>query len=210
MVSAEALHKAGLQLSIATVPNAPGYPGQGGVCQMDLYRLARRIRHCRDCEICRPTLPDDLRSAHAVDHAGPGCRLALDGGESRLCAETVPKEKFSLGIPLYGYHWYTGAPMKDTERPAKRSPTQPPIILAHPMPCSLLRPTTGKSNGTRRIIAPIFISTRDQMREWIFFTDLHTFKDRYELVQQKKIQGFCSWVLGEEDPAIWTFLPQRH
>lgn len=29
-VSAEALHGAGLQLSIATVPNAPGYPGAGG------------------------------------------------------------------------------------------------------------------------------------------------------------------------------------
>jgi spore germination protein YaaH len=28
--SAEDLHKAGLQLTIATVPNAPGYPGQGG------------------------------------------------------------------------------------------------------------------------------------------------------------------------------------
>ncbi len=28
--SADALHKAGLQLTIATVPNAPGYPGSGG------------------------------------------------------------------------------------------------------------------------------------------------------------------------------------
>jgi spore germination protein YaaH len=47
------------------------------------------------------------------------------------------------------------------------------------------------------------------MREWIFFTDLRTFKDRYELVQKNGLQGFCSWVLGEEDPAIWNFLPQR-
>ena len=38
------------------------------------------------------------------------------------------------------------------------------------------------------------------MREWIFFTDLHTFKDRYELVQKNGLQGFCTWVLGEEDP----------
>jgi len=24
------------------------------------------------------------------------------------------------------------------------------------------------------------------------------------------LQGFCSWVLGEEDPEIWTMLPDRH
>jgi hypothetical protein len=29
-ISADALHQAGLQLTIATVPNAPGYPGAGG------------------------------------------------------------------------------------------------------------------------------------------------------------------------------------
>ena len=26
--------------------------------------------------------------------------------------KTVPKEKLSLGIPLYGYHWYAGAPTR--------------------------------------------------------------------------------------------------
>jgi spore germination protein YaaH len=39
---------------------------------------------------------------------------------------------------------------------------------------------------------------------------VRTFKDRYELVQKVGLQGFCSWVLGEEDPAIWKFLPSRH
>jgi spore germination protein YaaH len=47
------------------------------------------------------------------------------------------------------------------------------------------------------------------MREWVFYTDLRTFRDRYELAQQNGLQGFCSWVLGEEDPAIWTILPKR-
>jgi len=28
-------------------------------------------------------------------------------------------------------------------------------------------------------------------------------------VKKSGIQGFCSWVLGEEDPEIWKFLP-RH
>ena len=50
--SAEALHKAGLQLTIATVPNAPGYPGKGGFAKWIYtdwrgaydHRGARQIR----------------------------------------------------------------------------------------------------------------------------------------------------------------------
>ena len=54
-----------------------------------------------------------------------------------------------------------------------------------------------------------FYFYRDQMREWIYYTDLRTFKDRYELIEKSGLDGFCSWVLGEEDPSIWAFLPQR-
>ena len=45
------------------------------------------------------------------------------------------------------------------------------------------------------------------MREWIFFTDEHTFRERYDLVKQDNLEGFCSWVLGQEDPSIWKVLP---
>lgn len=50
--SAEVLHKTGLQLSIATVPNAPGYPGAGGFAKWiytdwrgayDLSALAKSV-----------------------------------------------------------------------------------------------------------------------------------------------------------------------
>jgi spore germination protein YaaH len=47
------------------------------------------------------------------------------------------------------------------------------------------------------------------MREWIFFTDLRTFRERYQLVENRGLAGFCSWVLGEEDPEIWTLLPSH-
>jgi spore germination protein YaaH len=47
------------------------------------------------------------------------------------------------------------------------------------------------------------------MREWIFYTDLRTFRDRYQLAADRGVEGFCSWVLGSEDPEIWSFLPDR-
>ena len=54
-----------------------------------------------------------------------------------------------------------------------------------------------------------FYFYRDQMREWIFYTDKRAFADRYGLATQNGLAGICSWVLGEEDPAIWSTLPVR-
>jgi spore germination protein YaaH len=52
-----------------------------------------------------------------------------------------------------------------------------------------------------------FYFYRDATREWVFYTDIRTFRARWDLVEESGIQGFCSWVLGKEDPAIWDFLP---
>ena len=54
-----------------------------------------------------------------------------------------------------------------------------------------------------------FYINRDLMREWVFYDDAHSFRDRYQLAHDRGIQGFCAWVLGDEDPAIWNLLPNR-
>jgi spore germination protein YaaH len=125
----------------------------------------------------------------------------------------VPKEKLSLGIPLYGYHWYTGAPTIAPAATAGEPPIEKPNptadYISAPDAMQLAHDWNGKIQWDDEDHSAWFYFYRDQMREWIFYTDLHTFRDRYELVQQNGLQGFCSWVLGEEDPAIWTFLPKR-
>jgi len=50
---------------------------------------------------------------------------------------------------------------------------------------------------------------RDDEREWIFYTDVRTFKERYALVKDRELYGFASWVLGTEDPGIWYLLPSH-
>jgi len=122
--------------------------------------------------------------------------------------QTVPKEKLSLGIPLYGYHWYAGAPSKDAASGTDK-PNPTGDYIGYPNAMQLATAYNGKVQWDEDDHTAFFWFYRDQMREWIFFTDLHTFKDRYELVQKSGIQGFSSWVLGEEDPEIWKFLP-RH
>jgi len=207
--SAEALHHAGLQLSIATVPNAPGYPGAGGFAKWiytdwrgayDIAELAKYVDL-----LCLMTYDQNTRWTMPGPVAGWGWTVEnLD-----YALKVVPKEKLSLGIPLYGYHWYAGTPIKESETAAEKpNPSADYIGYANAM--QLAAAYNGKVQWDPDDHTAFFYFYRDQMREWIFFTDLHTFKDRYELVQKDGLQGFCSWVLGEEDPAIWTYLPHRH
>jgi len=206
--SAEALHKAGLQLSIATVPNAPGYPGAGGFAKWiytdwrgayDLAALAKSVDL-----LCLMTYDQNTRWTMPGPVAG--WQWTLDNLNYAL--KVVPKEKLSLGIPVYGYHWYAGVPGKDPAT-GEEKPNPTADYIGYPNAMQLATAYDGKVQWDEFDHNAYFWFYRDQMREWIFFTDLHTFKDRYELVQQNGLQGFCSWVLGEEDPAIWNYLP-RH
>jgi spore germination protein YaaH len=205
--SAEAMHAAGLQLTIATVPNAPGYPGQGGFAKWiytdwrgayDLAGLAKSVDL-----ICLMTYDQQTRWTMP----GPVAGWEWTVSNMNYALQSVPKEKLSLGIPLYGYHWYTGAPTKDSSGGDKPNPSAD--YIGTPNALQLAESYNGKIQWDAEDHSAWFYFYRDQMREWIFFTDLHTFKDRYELVDKNGLQGFCSWVLGEEDPAIWKFLPQR-
>jgi spore germination protein YaaH len=207
-VSAKALHTAGLQLSIASVPNAPGYPGEGAFAKWiytdwrgayDIANLATYVDL-----LCLMTYDQNTRWTM------PGPVAGWDWTNENLeyALKTVPKAKLSLGIPLYGYHWYAGAPTHETTSDVEKpNPTADYIGFVNAMQLSTAY--DGKVQWDEADRTAYFWFYRDQMREWIFFTDLRTFKDRYELVQKSGIQGFCSWVLGEEDPEIWKFLP-RH
>ena len=205
-VSADALHKAGLQLTITTVPNAPGFPGAGGFAKWiytdwrgayDIEALAKSVDL-----LCLMTYDQNTRWTM------PGPVAGWDWTVENLnyALKTVPREKLSLGIPVYGYHWYAGAPTRDAATGEdKPNPTAEYIGYANAM--QLATAYSGKVQWDEQDHSAYFWFYRDQMREWIFFTDLHTFQDRYDLVKKDGLEGFCSWVLGEEDPEIWKFLP---
>lgn len=211
--TADALHEAGFKLSIATVPNAPGYPGSGGFAKWiytdwrgayDLAALAKSVDL-----LCLMTYDQNTRWTEPGPVAG--WQWTLDNMNYAL--QFVPKDKLSLGIPVYGYHWYAAAPTLSP--PAV--PGEPPIekpnptgdYIGAPDAELLARDWGGKIQWDADDHTAWFYINRDQMREWVFFTDLRTFKDRYDLAQQNGLEGFCSWVLGQEDPQIWTVLPQR-
>ena len=208
--SAAAMHKAGFQLTIATVPNAPGYPeGKSGFGKWiytdwrgayDIGEIGKYVDL-----VCLMTYDQNTHWTTPGPVAGWGWTVEnLD-----YALKVVPKEKLSLGIPLYGYHWFTGAPIKDKDSGEEKPNPSADYINALDAIQLADGYKGGKIDWDAEDHSAYFYFYREQMREWIYFTDLHTFRDRYELMQKDGLQGFCSWVLGAEDPEIWKYLPDR-
>jgi spore germination protein YaaH len=206
--SADTLHNAGLKLTIATVPNAPGYPGYGGYSKWmytdwrgayDLAALAKSVDL-----ICLMTY--DQHTRWTMPGPVAGWQWTVDNLDYAL--QFVPKEKLSLGIPLYGDHWYTGAPITDkttgNERPNLTGDSIKGADAVQLAAEFAVKPDWDATDHTA-----FFFFYRDQLREWVFYTDQRTFRDRYQLAVDRGLEGFCSWSLGQEDSDIWTVLPDR-
>jgi spore germination protein YaaH len=201
--AAAALHKEKLQLTIATVPNAPGSAGKSSYSHWlyanwrgayDLKALAQSADL-----ICLMTYDQNTRWTEP----GPVAGYAWVVQNLEYALQFVPKDKLSLGIPLYGYHWFAGDPGKD-EKP---NPTAEYIGQQDiDQYLGAYHPHVEWDSADR---TAWFYFYRDDYREWVFYTDKRGFQERLNLVRDRGLQGFCSWVLGAEDPEIWSLLPSH-
>ena len=198
-----ALHKEGLQLTIATVPNGPGAAGQSGFSRWiyanwrgayDLKALAQTTDL-----ICLMTYDQNTRWTAP----GPVAGYPWTVQQLEYELQSVPKEKLSLGIPIYGYHWFAGEPGKDD----KPNPTAEYIGQQEvDQYMAAYHPHLEWDSFDR---VAWFYFYKDDTRDWVFYTDKRGLQERWNLARDRNLQGFCSWVLGTEDPEIWTVLPSH-
>ncbi len=204
--TAAVLHAQHLQVQIDVVPNAPGHAGETafGKWIFEEWRGAYDLKALGDAVdlICLMTY--DQHTRWTVP--GPVGGWIWTNQNLEYALKSVPKQKLSLGISLYGYHWFTGDP-GTTDKVKKPNPTAE--YISQPNAVYLRDTYGGKEQWDEQDHAPWFYFYRDQMREWIFYTNARAFHDRYELAKRDGLAGICSWVLGEEDPAIWDTLPRR-
>ncbi|WP_263408396.1 glycosyl hydrolase family 18 protein [Terriglobus tenax] len=205
----EALHREHFELQIAVVPPAPGQPGETAFGRW----IWEEWRGVFDLKAIAPfvdaigLMTYDQHTRYTMPGPVAGWNWTRQNLDYAL-AQGVPRNKLYLGIALYGYHWFTGDPMFDHKEPhpnltADYISWRDSMQLLHTYAPGRL-PQWDADEHTEW-----FYFYRDQMREYIFLTGRRTFADRYRLAQQEHLAGFCSWVLGEEDPAIWQLLPKH-
>jgi spore germination protein YaaH len=202
------IHKSGLQLSMAIVPNAPGYPGKGRFSGWmyrnwrGAYDLASLSSNIDFISLMTYALHDNWTMPGPIS----GWQWTLDNIDFALNA--VPANKLSIGIPLFGYRWYTGEPKHNGSMPETPNLTvddltgEDAILIAKSFNTPIMWDTTDHTAW--------LWYTRDYNREWVFFTDKRSFVDRYELIEQRGLRGFSAWALGQEDPSIWDALPKHN
>lgn len=204
--SADLLHREHLQVQIAVVPNAPGHAGKTafGKWIFEEWRGGYDLKALSESVdlLCLMTYDQHTRWTEP----GPVGGWIWTNENLDYALKVVPREKLSLGISLYGYHWFTGDPGLDKK---EKTPHPTAEYISGPN-VSFLRDTfNARPQWDEDDHSPWFFFYRDQMREWVFYTDRRAFADRYELAKSKGLEGICSWVLGQEDPAIWTVLPSH-
>jgi spore germination protein YaaH len=203
--TAAAMHKEGLLLTIAVVPNAPGYPGQGAFSKWiwEYWRGAYDLKALGEAADLISLMTYDQHTRWTTP--GPVDGFVWTKQQLDYALQFVPKEKLSLGIALYGYHWFAGNPVKADATEAYNiagefidADASFPLIKQYDV--NVQWDPIDKEN--------FFFFYRDQMREWVFMPDARSLAARYELMKADGLEGFSSWVLGSEDPKIWDVLPK--
>ncbi|GLQ45871.1 glycosyl hydrolase [Dyella lipolytica] len=202
--TAEALHKRGFKLSIAVVPNAPGHAGVGPFSKWmwQYWRGAYDVAVLGKYAdlICLMTYDQHTRWTTP----GPVDGMPWMQAQLTYALTIVPKDKLSLGIALYGYHWYTGDPVREDGTEASNIKADY-IDADESFPLAEQQQANVQWDSVEHESWYYFY--RDDMREWVFMPDAHSFRDRYALITQYGLEGFCAWVLGAEDPKVWDELP---
>ncbi|HHW4682804.1 MAG TPA: glycosyl hydrolase family 18 protein [Xylella sp.] len=203
--TADALHKARLTLSVAVVPNAPGYSEKGdrfAEWMWEYWRGAYDLKALGQAADLISLMTYDQHTRWTAP--GPVAGMPWTKKQLEYTLTVIPKEKLSLGIPLYGYRWFTGDPVKkDGTEASNISATY--IDADRSFPLAIEQKANVQWDPVEQESWFYFYS--HDMRQWVFRPDAHSFRARYDLVKQNGLEGFSCWVLGAEDPKVWDELP---
>lgn len=187
--AAGSLHKNNLILSVAAITRTCDYEDTdafknwGGA--FDYARLAKAA------DFISLMTYDDPNSV------GPVASLPFINGVLNYVKDKIPPEKLSFGIPLYNWGWRAEPLEKITE-----SGTYAGLLYI----MSNFRYDLG-FDGILGSSWLTYFWNNKQYQVW--YQDEKTLQTKLDIIKQNGFRGFSAWVLGDEDPEIWSALSKN-
>jgi spore germination protein YaaH len=109
----------------------------------------------------------------------------------------VPPSKISLGLPSYSQYWFA---TYDSQGGARSTGTG----LSWEAATAMIAKNRAEPTWDARQQEAYAFWENDGLYEWLFLEDARAFDARLELVRRYRLRGYSVWVLGQEDPKVWT------
>ncbi|MCX6720302.1 MAG: glycosyl hydrolase family 18 protein [Candidatus Staskawiczbacteria bacterium] len=184
--TAELLHKNNLILSVAAVSRSVDfedtdiYKNWSGA--FDYARLAKAV------DFISLMTYDDPNST------GPVASVPFVTDVLNYVKDKIPAEKLSFGIPLYNWGWCA-----DTSKKVTASGTYDGLLY--------IKSNYNCKEGFDSALGSAWLSYFWENKEYkVWHQDKQTFEGKLDIVNQNNFRGFSAWVLGVEDPQIWSTL----
>lgn len=203
--TAEALHAAGFQLSVAVVHRPEKYPGPTKYFKwlFKNWRAGYDLKALAEIGdfISVMTYSQHTRRTPPGPNAGiPWVKRNID-----FFLKDVPPEKLSLGIPVVSQHWYTE---QDNEKYLANARSWSEA-LPYPEALALAERFGAEVTWLEEQKVPFTFFERGGLFEHIFFENARSFGHKLDLVKTHGLRGFSVWVIGYEDPEIWEILEKE-
>jgi len=203
--TADSLHKYGLKISIAVVKTDQPAPISGNPAYARfLYENWRGAVDMPAIAKASDFISFMTYDQHtALTPPGPVAGLPwMKKMLNYLLDIGISPEKISLGIPSYSDHWY---PTWDKQQGAHSTRDE----ISYAKAKDLLDRYEAKEqwmddqnvNYARWAEGGIF--------NWLFLENARSFAPKFDLAKEHHLLGISVWVLGTEDPAIWTVLKKQ-
>lgn len=184
--TAEVLHKNNLILSVAAVTRTCDYEDTnafrnwGGV--FDYARIAKAA------DFISLMTYDDPNSV------GPVASVPFINKVLAYVEDKIPPEKLSFGVPLYYWRWSTD--------PVKK-------VTAGGTYSKLLNIMSNFQHnlGFSEALGASWLTYYYQNKQYnVWYQDKRSFDNKLDIIKKNNFRGFSAWVLGVEDPGIWSAL----
>ena len=199
--AAAALRPRGYKLSVAVVHRIEEGAGPGGYHRFlqESWRAGYDLKELARIGDFVSLMTYDQHTRRTPP--GPGAGLTWMRDAVTYALKHVPPEKLSVGIPIYGKHWFSRADPSYQER--ARSTEQ---SVSWSWGSGLVERARGTLQWDEREQVPFAHFENGGTYEWVFLENARSFTAKLALVKEHKLRGFSSWALGTEDEKIWDVL----